>query len=205
MAVKKKSSKKVVIVIRKKKAAKMGNVTKGCEFKGTIKFDQSIRVDGKFDGEIISDNGELIVGKAGNVKATVKVKSAVIKGRVEGNIRASDNIELKEGAHIIGNLQAKTFVAEKGVVFVGKCNINPEETKIESQSYKEGIKEEIKVNRLVNENSTRSCNMNPEGTKIESQSYKEGTKEETKEEIKVNRLVNEKKRRHLIFKSFGVK
>jgi hypothetical protein len=43
---------------------------------------------------------------------------------------------------------------EKGVVFVGKCNVNPEGTKIESQSYKEeikgGIKEEIKVNRLVN-------------------------------------------------------
>ena len=137
-----------------RKDAKMANVTQDSEIKGTIKFGQAMRVDGKFDGELISDNGELIVGKTGTVKATVKVKSAVIEGRVDGNIRASDNIELKQSAHIIGDLQAKTLVMEKGVVFVGKCNVNPEGTKIESQSYKEGIKEEIKeemkVNRLVN-------------------------------------------------------
>ena len=105
-----------------------------------------MRVDGKFNGELIADNGELVVGKTGTVKANVTVRSAVIEGRVDGNIRASDNIELKQNAHFIGDLQAKTLVMEKGVVFVGKCNVNPEGTKIESQSYKE----EIKVNRLVN-------------------------------------------------------
>ncbi len=133
-----------------RKDANMTNVTQDSEIKGTIKFGEAIRIDGKFDGELISDKGELIVGKTGTVKATVKVRSAVIEGRVNGNIKASDNIELKQSAHFIGDLQAKTLVMEKGVVFVGKCNVNPEGTKIESQSYKEGIKEEIKVNRLVN-------------------------------------------------------
>jgi cytoskeletal protein CcmA (bactofilin family) len=133
-----------------RKGAKMANLTQDSEIKGTIKFGQSMRVDGKFNGELIADNGELVVGKTGKVKATIKVRSAVIEGQVDGNIRASDNIELKQSAHFIGDLQAKTLVMEKGVVFVGKCNVNPEGTKIESQSYKEGIKEEIKVNRLVN-------------------------------------------------------
>ncbi len=133
-----------------RKDAKMANLTQDSDIKGTIKFGEAIRVDGKFNGELISDNGELIVGKTGTVKATVKVKSAVVEGRVDGNIRASDNIELKQSAHIIGDLQAKTLVMEKGVVFVGKCNVNPEGTKIEGQSYKEGIKEEIKANRLEN-------------------------------------------------------
>ncbi len=128
----------------------MANATQDSKIKGTVKIDQSMRVDGKFNGKLITDNGELVVGKTGTVKATVKVKSAVVEGRVDGNIRASDNIELKQSAHIIGDLQAKTLVMEKGVVFVGKCNVNPEGTKIESQSYKEGIKEEIKANRLVN-------------------------------------------------------
>jgi cytoskeletal protein CcmA (bactofilin family) len=137
-----------------RKEAKMANVTQDSEIKGTIKFGQAMRVDGRFEGELTSDNGELVVGKTGKVKATVKVKSAVVEGRVDGNIRASDKIELKQSAQIFGDLQAKTLVVEQGVVFVGNCNVNPEGTKIESQSYKEkikgGIKEEIKHNRLAN-------------------------------------------------------
>ncbi len=82
------------------------------------------------------------------------MKSAVVEGRVDGNIKVSDKDELKQSAQIFGDLQAKTLVVEKGVVFVGNCNVNPEGTKIECQSYKEeikgGIKEEIRHNRLVN-------------------------------------------------------
>ncbi len=137
-----------------RKEAKMANVTQDSEIKGTIKFGEAMRVDGSFDGELTSDNGELVVGKTGKVKATVKVKSAVVEGRVEGNIKASDKVELKQSAQIFGDVQAKTLVVEQGVIFVGNCNVNPEGTKIESQNYKEkikgGIKEEIKQNRLVN-------------------------------------------------------
>ena len=126
---------------------KMSNLTSGSEMEGTIKFSNAMRIDGKFDGELITDNGELTVGKTGSVKANIKVKNAVIEGRVDGNIKASDKVELKQKAHLIGDLQAKTLVIEEGVVFVGQCNVNPEGTKIESQSYKEGIKGEIKEQR----------------------------------------------------------
>ncbi len=67
---------------------------------------------------------------------------------MEGNIKASDKVELKQKAHLIGDLQAKALVIEEGVVFIGQCNVNPEGTKIESQSYKEGIKGKIKEQRL---------------------------------------------------------
>ncbi len=132
------------------KEAKMANVTQDSEIKGTIKFGQAMRVDGSFDGELISDNGELIVGKTGKVKANVKVKSAIVEGRVDGNIRATDKVELKQSAHIYGDVQAKTLIVEQGVIFVGNCNVNPEGSKIEGQSYKAEIKEDVKVNRLVN-------------------------------------------------------
>ena len=137
-----------------RKEAKMANVTQDSEIKGTIKFGQAMRVDGNFEGELTSDNGELVVGKTGKVKANVKVKSAVVEGRVDGNIRASDKVELKQSARIFGDVQAKSLVVEQGVIFVGNCNVNPEGSKIESQGYKAGIREEIKedvkVNRLVN-------------------------------------------------------
>jgi cytoskeletal protein CcmA (bactofilin family) len=107
-----------------------------------------MKIDGKFDGELISDNGVLTVGKTGNVKANVKVRSAIVEGRVDGNIKASDKVELKQKAHLIGDLQAKTLVIEEGVVFAGQCNVNPEGTKIESQSYKKRQKEAIKEERV---------------------------------------------------------
>ena len=130
-----------------RKESKMTNLTSDTNVKGTIKFGQTMKIDGNFEGELITDNGDLVVGKTGKVKASVKVRSAVVEGRLDGNIKASDTVELKQNAHLIGDLQAKTLVMEKGVVFVGKCNISPEGTKIESQK---SYKEEEKINRLPN-------------------------------------------------------
>ncbi len=130
-----------------RKESKMTNLTSDTNVKGTIKFGQTMKIDGNFEGELITDNGDLVVGKTGNVKANVKVRSAVVEGRLDGNIKASDTVELKQNAHLIGDLQAKTLVMEKGVIFVGKCNISPEGTKIESQK---SYKEEEKINRLSN-------------------------------------------------------
>ena len=128
---------------------KLTSLTSDADIKGTIKFGEALRIDGKFDGELITDNGELVVGKTGDVKANIKVRSAVIEGRVNGNIKASDKVEFKQKAQLIGDLQAKSLVIEEGVVFVGKCNVNPEGVKTEGQGYKEGIKEEIKDKKFT--------------------------------------------------------
>lgn len=110
------------------------NLTSDVEVKGTIKFDKVMKIDGKFDGELKTKDGELIVGKTGKIKANVKVRNAIIEGRVDGNITASEKVELKKKAQLIGDLQAKTLVIEEGVVFVGKCNVNPDGFKAENQN-----------------------------------------------------------------------
>ncbi|MGR3294345.1 MAG: bactofilin family protein [Candidatus Scalindua sp.] len=110
------------------------NLTTDVEIKGTIKFEKTMNIDGKFEGELIAEHGELIVGKTGTVKANVKVKNATIEGRLDGNIEAAEKIELKQNAQLIGDLQAKTLVIEEGVVFVGQCNVNPNGTKMEKQN-----------------------------------------------------------------------
>lgn len=107
------------------KNAKMAYQTPDCRITGTIKFDGAMRVDGKVDGEIITDNGDLVVGEAGTVKADINTKSASIEGRVNGKITASDKVVLKQKARLIGDLQAKTLVVEEGVVFSGRCNVKP--------------------------------------------------------------------------------
>ncbi len=108
-----------------RKDAKMAYQTPDCKITGTIKFDGPMRIDGKVDGEIITDNGELIVGETCTANATINTKSAIIEGRVKGKITASGKVVLKKKAHLIGDLQAKTLVIEEGVVFVGRCNVKP--------------------------------------------------------------------------------
>ncbi len=114
----------------------MTNLTQDVEIKGTIKFDKVMKVDGKFEGEMITNEGELIVGKTGTIKANVKVKNASIEGRLDGNIVAAEKVELKQKAQLLGDLQARTLVIEEGVVFVGQCNVNPDGTKYEKQNMK---------------------------------------------------------------------
>lgn len=103
----------------------MANLTSDVKIEGTIKFGEKMRIEGNFDGELITDNGELVVSETGVVKATIKVKNAVIEGRVNGNIIASDKVLLKRKAHITGDVQAKTLIIEEGVVFIGLCNVSP--------------------------------------------------------------------------------
>ena len=105
--------------------AKMAYQTPDCKITGTVKFDGPMRVDGKVDGKIITDNGDLVIGETGTVNADINTKSAIVQGRVDGKIIASDKVVLKQKAHLIGDLQAKTLVVEEGVVLVGRCNIKP--------------------------------------------------------------------------------
>ena len=105
--------------------AKMAYQTPDCKIKGTIKFDGPMRIDGKVDGQIITDSGDLVIGETGTVKAAITTKSAIVEGRVEGKITASDKVALKKKAHLIGDLKAKTLVVEEGVAFVGRCNVKP--------------------------------------------------------------------------------
>ncbi len=110
------------------------------QIEGTIKFDGILMIDGNVNGEISTDNGKLIVSESGVVNATIKTKNAVIDGCVDGNIIASDKVVLKQKAHLIGDLQAKTLVVEEGVVFIGRCNVNPDGSKIVNVIMKDQLK-----------------------------------------------------------------
>ncbi|MCF6155645.1 MAG: polymer-forming cytoskeletal protein [Candidatus Brocadia sp.] len=117
------------------------NLTSDVEIKGTIKFSSIMKIDGKFEGEMITDDGELVVGKTGSIKANVKVKNAIIEGHVDGNVIATEKVELRKLAQLIGDLKARTLVIEEGVVFVGNCNVNPDGFKTETTNSKEWKKE----------------------------------------------------------------
>jgi len=94
----------------------------GCKVKGEIELQGTIRIDGNFDGQINCPE-TLIIGKSGLVKAEVKVKNAVIGGKLVGNIQATNKIELQSGSHVEGDIQTARLVIDEGVFFEGACKM----------------------------------------------------------------------------------
>jgi cytoskeletal protein CcmA (bactofilin family) len=92
------------------------------EIKGTVKFTNDLVVDGKIEGEIHSD-GNLTVGENARIKAEIKTATVVVYGKVHGNLTASDRVELKASAEVVGDIRAKTLSIEAGAIFVGKSTV----------------------------------------------------------------------------------
>ena len=95
---------------------------KGVDFKGKAKFDSSVRIDGHFDGQIASQD-TLIIGESGVVKGEIACEIIISSGKIEGNIVASQKVQLLKPAVLIGAVRAPSFSIEEGVVFHGTCDM----------------------------------------------------------------------------------
>jgi cytoskeletal protein CcmA (bactofilin family) len=100
---------------------------KETNFNGIMKFKESLKIDGKFQGEIIS-NGFLYVESGATVKANIKVGSIIIGGVVRGNVEALEKLEMLGSGQVFGNIRTAKLKIADGVVFDGKCEMikNPE-------------------------------------------------------------------------------
>jgi cytoskeletal protein CcmA (bactofilin family) len=100
-----------------------GFVGSGTVITGEASFKSMLRVDGRFSGRINSTDGTLIVGAGGQVDANIEVAIATIHGVVNGDIIATDRIELGRAAKLTGNIQAPSLMIEQGAVFEGSCKM----------------------------------------------------------------------------------
>src|SRR5918911_1139368 len=96
---------------------------KGSQFEGKLLFEGTVRIDGKFSGEIISTD-TLIIGEGAEVKANVQVGSLVVVGEYTGDAKASKSIELKAPAKVRGTITTASIVIERGVFFDGHCKMD---------------------------------------------------------------------------------
>jgi cytoskeletal protein CcmA (bactofilin family) len=109
--------------MREKEQGGMNLLGRGAFFNGELKVTGSIRIDGEFDGKMeVSES--VIIGKTGKVKGTVISKDAVIGGNMEGNVDASERIELQAGSHLAGDIRCRGLVVEDGVFFDGNCKMS---------------------------------------------------------------------------------
>lgn len=100
-----------------------GYVGSGTSLNGEVTFKAMWRIDGQFSGRIASENGTIIVGNSGQVDANVEVAIATIHGSVNGDVIATQRIELGRTARVNGNIQTPSLTIEQGAVFEGSCRM----------------------------------------------------------------------------------
>lgn len=91
---------------------------KGSEFEGKLSFKGQVRIDGKYGGQIQTDD-VLVVGPSARVNAEISAGTVIISGQVEGIIRASSVVELHKGAKVKGTIEAPAVTMEREVTFDG--------------------------------------------------------------------------------------
>ena len=85
---------------------------------GTLSSDGSIRIEGVFEGNILS-KGDVFVGPSSKVKADLNARNITVSGDVSGNISVVEKLELLSGACLHGDIKVKKLVIEEGAIFKG--------------------------------------------------------------------------------------
>lgn len=101
------------------------NVTflgKSAHFKGIIRFNGTIRVDGRLEGEIYT-SGVLIVGEHAVIKGIVSAGTVITSGKINGTVTAVENIQILKPGILIGDIRTPAISIEDGSHFHGMCDM----------------------------------------------------------------------------------
>ena len=106
-------------------------IGRGTLFEGTMKVENSVRIDGTFKGEL-SCSGALTISQAGEAYAHLEGKDIYINGIVRGTVRA-EKVRLDSQARFIGDIYASALAVSEGAVFHGSCSMEIDNEKSGNQ------------------------------------------------------------------------
>jgi cytoskeletal protein CcmA (bactofilin family) len=97
----------------------MANIGKSISIKGDLSGDEDIQVDGTVEGRVDLPNNQFTVGAEGRVRAEVHAKQVIVIGQVDGNIVATERIEVQATGVIHGDVKGPRLVVHEGAVING--------------------------------------------------------------------------------------
>ena len=101
----------------------LGEITtllgRGATFEGKLTFEGTVRIDGRFKGEVFSDD-VLVIGEGAHVEAEIDVGEVIVQGTVVGNVKAKRSIEIHAPGRVKGDLHTPSLQIDKGVIFEGR-------------------------------------------------------------------------------------
>lgn len=102
--------------------------------KGELSCSEDLYIDGQVEGVIDPKGNRLTVGPHGRVKANVNASAVVVQGKLDGNVQASDRVDLKQSAVVTGDIAAQRISIDEGAYFKGRVNIQKEAPKKEAST-----------------------------------------------------------------------
>lgn len=100
----------------------------GTEYQGQLHFNGTVRLDGRFTGDITSD-GKLILGKEARFEGTVAVQELVVHGLLTGQVVVTKRTILHQDAKVSGTLTTPALVMEEGALLQGELRMGKESGK----------------------------------------------------------------------------
>jgi cytoskeletal protein CcmA (bactofilin family) len=108
-------------------------IGKSVMIKGQIFSREDLTIDGEIDGSVELHEHRLTVGPNGKLQAGVKAREVVVLGTIHGNVEASDKIDIRKDAKLVGDIKTTRIVIEDGAYFKGSIDIVRPETKPAAQ------------------------------------------------------------------------
>ena len=106
------------------------SIGKAVKINGQIYSKEDLYVDGDVEGTIELQEHRLTIGPNGKVHSSVKAREVVILGNVQGNVDASDKLEIRKDARLVGDIKTARIIIEDGAYVKGSIDIvKPEQAK----------------------------------------------------------------------------
>ncbi len=96
------------------------------EFEGKLVFKGSVRIEGRFRGEIISED-TLVIGESADIEGKLHVGTLIVNGTCRANVRASVLVELNKTGQFYGSIVSPSLIVEKGAKLDGNCQMGSQE------------------------------------------------------------------------------
>lgn len=113
--------------------ADVAHIGKSVLVKGELSGSEDLYLDGEVEGSIQLRDHSLIVGPHGRVRANIQARDVVVHGKVDGNIRGTERVELKKSAVLVGDISTQRIIVEDGAFFKGAVDIQKEAAKSEGK------------------------------------------------------------------------
>jgi cytoskeletal protein CcmA (bactofilin family) len=106
-------------------------IGKSVVIKGELSCGEDLYIDGQVEGAIDPKGNRLTIGPNARVKANINACAVVVQGKLEGNIQATDRVDLKQSAVVMGDIATQRISIDEGAYFKGSVNIQKEALKKE--------------------------------------------------------------------------
>ena len=100
------------------------NIGKSVVIKGELNGSEDLTVEGHVEGKIELKDHVLTIGPNGKIKAQVFAKAVIVLGEVNGNISASEKVDIRDGGSVDGDIVSPRVAIAEGAHFRGSVDMN---------------------------------------------------------------------------------